>query len=174
MVRSNFSGPLAEYPTSGINLQSHVWDWRSLPSCLDNRQVDPQQDVRRAALRAWIDKHHKGNVAAFSREAKLRQPHIAEMLVSKRVLGEKAARSIEKKAGMPPRHLEGVSGGTKEAKHTYHGILLTRAGALLGAEWEKLDIDRRAHYEQQIYAEVAQKVRNSRKGPASRHAQDED
>jgi hypothetical protein len=132
------------------------------------------QDVRREALRAWIKASPEKNVTQFAAKWKLNQSHLSEMLAGKRVLGERAARNIERKAKIPPRHLEGLSGGTKEAAVPYHGILLTRAGAALGAEWEKLDIDRRAHFEQMIYSEVAKKIRSSRKAPPLRPVHDED
>jgi hypothetical protein len=131
-------------------------------------------DIRRANLRAWIAKHHKGLASEFCRKWELNQSHISEMLAGKRPLGERVARQMEQKARMPPEYLDGISGGTKEASSPYHGILLTRAGASLGAEWEKLDIDRRAHYEALIYGEVAKKARNSRRAPLRRGVEDEE
>jgi len=122
-----------------------------------------EQDFRRKQLRSWIAKNHDGNVTAFARIAKLHQPRLADILAGRTAFGEKYARRVEAAAKMPPRHLDPPNGDTKAGVAAYHGISLTRAGALLGAEWEKLDIDRRMYYEQLIYDEVAKKIRAQRK-----------
>lgn len=173
MGRSILAGAFSEYPIHGIKPQTQFWDCPKPPACLDNNGVE-EHDTRRAALRAWIDKHNDGNVTEFARKHGLNQSHLSEMFAGKRPIGERVARTIETKAKMPARHLEKFSGAVKEASAPYHGILLTRAGAQLGAEWEKLDIVRRAHYEQLIYGEVAQKIRTSRKSPSARRVEDDE
>jgi transcriptional regulator with XRE-family HTH domain len=50
----------------------------------------------------------------------------------------------------------------EELKQAYHGVWLTRAGALLAAEWEKLDVADRAEIEGQILTRVAKLKRHER------------
>jgi hypothetical protein len=133
-----------------------------------------KEDVRRSNLRAWVRSSPEENVTAFCRRWNLRQSHLSEILAGKRPFGERLARSIEKKAKIPPEQLDRVSDGPKEPSAAYHGISLTRAGALLGAEWEKLDLDKRIEYEQKIYAEVAKKVRTSRRPTQPRPGDDDE
>jgi hypothetical protein len=143
-------------------MQSQIWDYRPDTPTGENSGVE-KEDVRRSNLRAWIASSPEANVTAFARKWNLRQSHLSEILSGKRPFGERLARSIEKKAKIPRDYLDRINDGPKEPTASYHGISLTRAGALLGAEWEKLDLDKRIEYEQKIYAEVAKKVRNSRK-----------
>jgi hypothetical protein len=128
----------------------------------DNQGVNIQ-DTRRANLAAWIKKTHDGNVTAFARATKLHQPRLADILAKRKPFGEKYARKVEDAAKMSPKHLDGLSGEAKAGLAAYHGIFLTRAGALLGAEWEKLDLDQRIDFEQKIYAAAAKKIRGQRK-----------
>jgi hypothetical protein len=115
-------------------------------------------------LAAWIKKNYEGNVSAFARATELHQPRLAEILANTKPFGEKYARKVEEAAKMPAGHLDGLSGAGKAGMAAYHGIFLTRAGALLGAEWEKLDLTQRIDFEQKIYAAAAKKIRDHRKG----------
>src|SRR5690348_14141815 len=128
------SAPLSQYPTNGISCATPYWDW-PLP-CLrrDNQGVN-RRDTRRANLAAWIKKNYEGNVSAFARATELHQPRLAEILANTKPFGEKYARKVEEAAKMPAGHLDGLSGAGKAGMAAYHGIFLTRAGALLGAEW---------------------------------------
>ena len=56
-----------------------------------------------------------------------------------------------------------LRGGISEPKALYHGVLLTRAGALLAADWERLDVADRIEIEEQIRERVRDKVRDNRK-----------
>lgn len=154
-------------------MQSQIWDYRRRTPTGENSGVK-KEDIRRSNLRAWIASSEEKTVTAFCRKWGLRQSHLSEILAGKRPIGERLARSIEKKAKIPPDHLDRVNDGPKEPVASYHGIALTRAGALLGAEWEKLDLDKRIEFEQRIYAEVAKKVRSSRKAPPLRPHDDDE
>lgn len=132
------------------------------------------KDTRRANLKAWIEKNYEGNVSAFARAADLHQPRIAEILGGTKSFGEKYARKVETNAKMPAGHLDGLSGAGKAGMAAYHGIFLTRAGALLGAEWEKLDLTQRIDFEQKIYAAAAKKIRDRRKGRADQPGENDE
>lgn len=112
-------------------------------------------------MRQWIDARHGGNISAFADSVGRKQPQISDVLSGAKSFGEKLARRIEGEAHMPPRYLDGpdMSG---QLTALYHGVKLTRSGALLGAEWEKLPIDMRAEFEEKILAAVAKQIRSQR------------
>lgn len=89
------------------------------------------------------------------------------MLDGRKAFGEKIARSIEKAAQMPTGHLSDMrlANEVREPAALYHGIMLTRAGALLGAEWEKLNLADRIEVEQDIQTRVKNKILDQRKKP---------
>lgn len=118
-------------------------------------------DIRRQRLRQWIDAKHGGNITAFADSIGRKQPQISDVLAGAKSFGEKLARRIEDKAGMPKRYLDGPD-VTGQLTALYHGVKLTRSGALLGAEWEKLPIDLRADFEEKILAAVAKHIRSQR------------
>ncbi len=70
--------------------------------------------------------------------------------------------------GVSVETLLGGDMGSSEPKQAYHGILLTRAGAMLGSEWEKLDVLERTEVEQDIMTRVARRVRTERGRPTPR------
>lgn len=121
-------------------------------------------DIRRKRLRQWIDAKHGGNISAFAESIGRKQPQISDVLSGTKSFGEKLARRIEDRAQMPKRYLDGPD-VYDQLTALYHGIQLTRSGALLGAEWEKLPIDKRAEFENKIHAEVAKHIREQRRGP---------
>lgn len=61
---------------------------------------------RRRRLREWIDAHYGGVQAAFIEQTGINQGELSGLLKSKS-FGEKRARSLEEKAGMPPFFLDG-------------------------------------------------------------------
>ncbi len=65
-------------------------------------------DVRRAKLREWIDQYHNGVLAGFAAVTEINQGELSGLLRDKS-FGEKKARSIEKKAGMPPGWLDNTA-----------------------------------------------------------------
>lgn len=70
----------------------------------NNRVVN----ARRVRLRKWIDDHFR-NTAAFIAEHKLNQGEISGLLKDKS-FGEKRARALEVKAGMPYGYLDALDG----------------------------------------------------------------
>lgn len=94
--------------------------------------------------------------------------YVSHMKTGRKGIGGDYARKIEKALGLSKYWLDGelATGADREAKASYHGVMLTRAGALLAAEWEKLDVADRAEIEGEIYARVAKKVRGARHAPA--------
>jgi hypothetical protein len=133
------------------------------------------QEIRRARLKAWIANHYDGNVSQFAEAAKRPQPRIADVLAGRKKFGEKLARAIEIDAKIPPWYLDDKQpiGAGGQAQMLY-GTLISSAGVLLGAEWEKLDVKDRIEMEQEIQARVARKVRTTRKGPSPSQGKDKD
>lgn len=154
----------AYYPQTGIWLSTLFGDWRVDHARTDNKSVEIKE-LRRSRLRQWIVDQFAGNASEFARFVKRTQPQIQDMLDGRKSFGEKVARSIEKAARMPPGHLDDVriANEVREPAALYHGVMLTRAGALLGAEWEKLQLSDRIEVEQDIQARVARHVREARK-----------
>lgn len=114
---------------------------------------------RRARLQAWIDKHYEdSNASEFARVVRRRQSYIADLLRGAKSFGEKVARDLEILGQMPPGYLDDDT----DDRMAYHGILLTRAGAQLGAEWEKLDLVDRIELEEEIRRRVQKKVLSDR------------
>jgi hypothetical protein len=122
------------------------------------------QDIRRSRLKQWIADNFAGNVSQFAKFVKKRQPQIADMLDGRKAFGEKVARSLEKLAGMPPNYLDDTYRAmeVREPTSLYHGILITRAGARVGAEWDRLDVADRIEMEQEIARRVGKKIRDQR------------
>ena len=108
------------------------------------------KELRRKALREWIDRHYGGVVLRFAEAVGKSQSQIADTLDGRKSFGEKVAKSLEDAAtaaigGKDRLHLVTPEvGGVREPTQSYHGVQLTRAGALLAAEWEKLDVVDRA------------------------------
>lgn len=125
------------------------------------------QELRRRRLRDWIKANHESVVMRFAASINKPQSQVADMLDKRKSFGEKIARQIERLAKMPPLYLDtdpSAGSGAREPTLAYHGIQLTRAGALLAAEWEKLDLADRLELERQILMRVAKSVRGRRKG----------
>ena len=122
-------------------------------------------EVRRRRLRAWIAEKFGGKALRFAKSIDRPQPQIAEILRGKRPFGEKIARALEDEAKMPPGWLDRED-GSAEQKLLYHGIALTRAGAQLGAEWEKLDLGDRIEVEEDIRQRVQRKIVEERRRAA--------
>lgn len=79
----------------------------------------------------------------------------------KNLSGDKA-REWEKSLGLPAGWLDGDE-PISDVRMPYHGYLLTRAGAELAAEWEKLPVGDRAEIEALILTRVARQKRDERK-----------
>lgn len=80
---------------------------------------DPIVQNRRRQLRRWIDEHFEGSQMAFiastnDGEKQINQGELSGLLKSKS-FGEKRARSLERQAHMPPRHLD-----SSDAKSVTH------------------------------------------------------
>jgi transcriptional regulator with XRE-family HTH domain len=83
--------------------------------------------------------------------------------------------SLAKAFGMTVEQLLAGRSEVREPTAPYHGIQLTRSGAMLGAEWEKLDIDDRTRLEAEILTLVAAKKRGELAGKNLRRGKkDED
>jgi hypothetical protein len=137
--------------------------------------METDEELRRFRLREWINVHYDANVSEFCRVTRKHQPHIADALSGKKPFGEKLARSIEAVTPqMPARYLdERLADGLPLAKAQYHGIMLSRAAALLGAEWDRLDVGDRIEIENEIHAKLAKKIRAARKSQEPRDHKDD-
>ena len=116
---------------------------------------------RRARLRKWIDIHFPDNDSEFARKINKGQSYVSDLLRGAKSFGEKAARAIEDRAKMPPGYPDTES-DDEEPRLMYHGVMLTRSGALLGAEWEKLDVVDRIEMEEVVRRRVQKKAISDR------------
>jgi hypothetical protein len=137
------------------------------------------QEHRRKRLRQWIEQHHAGNVSNFARLVKMQQSQVADTLDGRKSFGEKVARKFETRAKMPLEWLDANAPAPKasaqDLKVAYHGVYLTRAGAELAAEWEKLDVVDRVRHEEAILGDVKRTVLSRRKPrPAKSTGRDAD
>ena len=83
--------------------------------------------------------------------------------------------ALAKAFGMTVEQLLAGRSDVREATAPYHGIQLTRSGAMLGAEWEKLDIEDRTRIEAEILMLVAARKREEVLGKKARQTKkDED
>lgn len=82
-----------------------------------------------------------------------------------KAIGEDSAREWEKLLGLPRYWFDGApeGSGVREPTSLYHGVRLTRAGALFAEEWEKMDLSDRIEVEADVLQRVAKKVREERK-----------
>lgn len=88
--------------------------------------------------------------------------YLSRVKTGRKSIGEQYARDWEMRLGLPKYWFDGLSEpSARESTALYHGVELTRAGALLAAEWEKLDVADRAELEGEILARVAKKKRAS-------------
>ena len=132
-----------------------------------NVTVKELVERRRARLRKWISTHFPDSDTSFAVSIGKGQSYISDLLRGEKSFGEKAARNIEVKAKMPHGYLDAES-DDEEPRLMYHGVMLTRSGALLGAEWEKLDLVDRIELEEEIRRRVQKKVLEDRERPANR------
>jgi len=87
---------------------------------------------------------------------------VSHMKVGRKAIGGDHARDMEKALKLPAYWFDGhIASGVQESRASYHGVFLTRAGAMLAAEWEKLDVADRVHIEEEILKRVAEKKRAS-------------
>ena len=100
--------------------------------------------------------------------------YISRVKTGRKGIGEQYARAWEKALGKPefwfdkPDNLVPM---VAEDRALYHGILLTRAGALLAAEWEKLDVADRIEIEETIRQRVRDNIRDKRRPEPGKGAQ---
>lgn len=111
----------------------------------------------------WIEKTTDGNASKFAGDIGKKQSYVADLLRGEKSFGEKAARNIESLAKMPAGYLDSDT-DDDEPRLMYHGVMLTRSGALLGAEWEKLDLVDRIELEEEIRRRVQKKIVTGRDG----------
>lgn len=99
--------------------------------------------------------------AELAKRAKVSQQLIGK-LENGDALESRKLPQIASALGLQAEQLLTADGSIPEKKQAYHGILLTRAGALLAAEWEKLDLDDRVEVEADILDRVAKRKRRER------------
>lgn len=121
--------------------------------------------MRRTTLRELIkDPRWNGNVSAFARDAQKPASQIQDMLDGRKAFGEKVARQIEQRIGLPLGTLDGappVSPIVRESAVVY-GSPITAEASLVGREWDKLSEPIRTHIRQMIHMLVGTQVRARR------------
>lgn len=130
----------------------------------DNLRVDIQ-DARRRNLRAHIDAAFGGNVSLFAKMIGKSQSQLADTLDGRKPFGEKVARNIERSAGLVSLSLDSTGPARLVVRDTIatYGLQLTRAAALLGQEWDKLDPALQRAVQTMIEALVAKQKRAERR-----------
>jgi phage repressor protein C with HTH and peptisase S24 domain len=81
------------------------------------------QDVRRAALQALIDKDWKGNVTAFATSIHKSPTQIADMLAGRKSFGERVARDIEKRGRLGHKSLDRLAFAPVAASENRNGYI---------------------------------------------------
>lgn len=99
--------------------------------------------------------------ADLAKRAKVSQQLITKLETGQSTETRKLAQ-IASALGVTVEQLISGTTGTHEQRMQLHGVLLTRAGAMLAAEWEKLEAPDRYEIEQDIMQRVARKVRANR------------
>jgi len=128
--------PFGDYPTDEPSRHNH--------------QMITLKNLRIRVLQDYINQSHGGNQTKAAAALGKRQSQISDMLSGRKSFGEKVCSTMEKNANLPAGYFSVV---------LLHGVALTRAGALMASEWEKLDVGDRIEIEQEIHARVAKKVR---------------
>lgn len=97
--------------------------------------------------------------------------YISRVKTGRNGIGEEYARSWERLLGKPEYWFDKPDAtipAVAEKKALYHGILLTRAGAQLAAEWERLDVADRIEIKELIRQRVRDSIRQSRRPPGEK------
>lgn len=115
--------------------------------------------------------------AGFTQVDLAKAAKVSQQLITKietgAALESRKLPQIAKALGLSVEQLLGNESTTvRDATSAYHGVQLTRAGALLAAEWEKLDVSDRAEIEGIILTRVASKKRDGRKPHKPRNLED--
>lgn len=121
---------------------------------------DSTKEVRHARFLELLKKHRAKDLAV-----KLDKPenYISNVKNRRKAIGEDLAREWEKLLGLPKYWFDGHdSVNEPPAKYTAYGVSVTRAGMLLAAEWENLDLDERIEVEQDIHERVKRKKNTER------------
>lgn len=123
---------------------------------------DRLKKIRHGRFLELLDKYRAVELAKL-----LSKPdnYISNVKNQRKAIGEDLAREWEQTLGLPKYWFDGNDQGSQiaEPKSPYHGVYLTRAGALLAAEWEKLDIQDRVEVEEIILTKVAAMKRQQRR-----------
>lgn len=124
------------------------------------------QDVRRDRLRQWIKEHHREVVTQFALKVQKKQSQIADMLDGRKAFGEKVARDLELRAGMPPGFLDATD---DKAKALIWSAPISEEEAEIGRAWGKLEEPMRTAVREMIYLKIGTQVRRRRSAPVSTH-----
>jgi len=128
----------------------------SAATAYHDRMTDDTKETRRARFAELLKIR---SVDQLCQALDVTPARISHMKTGFKGIGGDYARKIESALGLPRYWLDGDAHAVKEPRQAYHGIYLTRAGALLAAEWEKLDVIDRAEIEADIHTRVAKKKR---------------
>lgn len=126
--------------------------------------ADPCQSNLFAMLGSQI--RHLRKKLNLTQQDLAKRAGVSQQLVTKLETGQseetRKLPQIASALGVSVEELIAGRNSIAEPRASYHGILLTRAGAMLAAEWEKLEANDRYEIEQDIIQRVAKKVRSSR------------
>jgi len=108
-----------------------------------------------------LRKQQRMSQAELAKRAKVSQQLITKIETGA-VRETRKLPQIARALGLTVEQMLNDQSTIREPTSSYHGVQLTRSGALLAAEWEKLDVSDRAEIEGEILARVGRRVRGSR------------
>lgn len=129
-------------------------------------------DIRLGRLQAILLAKFGGNKADLARAIGKDPTYVSRMLNPdspqfKRI-GEETAREIEFRLQLPPRALDGESGGKPVESAALYGMSISQQGVAVGSEWDKLREPLRSQIQVLIETLVAMQVREDRKKKKAR------
>jgi transcriptional regulator with XRE-family HTH domain len=122
---------------------------------------------RRLRLQQVIESRFGGSQAEFSKEASVSPAYLSRILnpesAQHKRIGENLARNVEARLRLPSGWLDDEGASKAREPTTLYGITISREGAVVGAEWDKLHEPLRTQIQVLIETLVAKQVRRARK-----------
>jgi hypothetical protein len=122
---------------------------------------------RRLRLQQLIESRFGGSKAEFAKESGVSPAYLSRILnpdsTQHKRIGEDFARNVESRLRLAPGWLDDEGTAKPREATTLYGIAISREGAAVGAEWEKLQEPLRTQIQVLIETLVAKQVRGARK-----------
>ncbi len=163
-------GNVASIPRGHLPLSSRPYSGRMYDALKERRRIRFGELVTE-----WLSKGKKAKDLAEALDVP--PDYVSRCKTGTKGIGENNAREWERLLKKPEYWFDKTNAELEVAHRAepmlaYHGVLLTRAGALLAAEWEKLDVGDRIEVEAMVMTKVGQKVRDKRARPSKALSKD--